>query len=92
MMTLGLMRSNGDQVHVHCEAYHSELGRYCNTTWEPGLDQMIQYFGLDFEISAARKRFLSMFECPNCGAPASTLTYMVNAPGMHRKMRPRVER
>jgi hypothetical protein len=91
-MTLRQIRDNGDRIYLHCEAYLGELGRWCNTTWEPGLDQMIQYFGVDFEISSDRKRFLSMFECPSCGAPASTLTYMVNAPGMHRKMRPRVER
>ncbi len=83
-MTLRQMRDNGDRISLHCEAYLSELGRYCNTTWEPGLDQMIQYFGLDFEIALDRKRFLAIFNCPNCGAPASTLTRAINAPGMHR--------
>ena len=83
-MTLRVMRDNGDIITLHCEAYLSDLGRYCVTAWEPGWDQMIQYFGLDFEIATDRRRFLAMFECPKCGAPAATLTWAINAPGMHR--------
>lgn len=45
---------------------------------------MIQYFGLDFEISSDRARFLAAFECPDCGARPHSLTWGINAPGMHR--------
>ena len=71
-MSLGSMRERGESISLYCAAY---LGtRACNTTWTPSWDQMIQYFGLDFEISSDRARFLAMFECPNCGAPAFSLT------------------
>lgn len=83
-MTLQDMRDNGDSITLHCHEYLPDLGRYCVASWEPGFEQMIQYFGLDFEIAAERKRFLSMFECPQCGAPAATLIWSINAPGMHR--------
>ena len=83
-MTLRQMRDNGDCITLHCHAYLADLGRYCMGNWEPGFEQMIQYFGLDFEIAADRRRFLAMFECPKCGAPAATLTWSINAPGMHR--------
>ena len=73
-MTLNSMREGGEEISLYCAAYLSDLGRYCNTTWYPTWDQMIQYFGLDFEISTDRARFLAMFECPNCGATAYTLT------------------
>ncbi len=86
MSTLAHLRDSGDRIILYCAALRRDLNRWCNTSWEPGLDQMIQYFGLDFEIHADRARFLAMFECPNCGAPAYTLTYMVNASGMMHDM------
>lgn len=86
MSTLAHLRDSGDRIILYCAALRRDLNRWCNTSWEPGLDQMIQYFGLDFEIHADRARFLAMFECPNCGAPAYTLTYAVNASGMMHDM------
>ena len=81
-MSLGSMRESGECISLYCAAW---LGsQACNTTWTPGWEQMIQYFGLDFEIPADRARFLAMFECPNCGAPAFSLTFRpaMDTPGM----------
>ena len=72
MTTLGAMRERGERISLYCAAYLG--GRHCNTTWHPSWDQMVQYFGLDFEISSDRDRFLAMFECPNCGSPAYSIT------------------
>lgn len=85
-MTLRSLRDNGDRITLFCDTYLEDKGRWCATGWEPGYDQMIQYFGLDFEIAQDRERFLSMFECPNCGAAPYTLIWSVNAPGMMRGM------
>ena len=83
-MTLRAMRDNGDAITLHCTAYLEAQGRWCNTSWQPGWDSLIQYFGLDFEIANDRARFLATFECPACGAPAATLTWSINAPGLMR--------
>ena len=83
-MSLGSMRESADRITLYCAAYLADQGRYCNTSWAPSWEQMIQYFGLDFEIWKDRARFLAMFECPNCGAPAHSLTLLPPAgtPGM----------
>lgn len=86
-MSLRSLRDNGDRITLFCAAYLADEGRWCATSWEPGFDQMIQYFGLDFEISEDRARFLSMFECPRCGAPPHSLTWSINAPFMMQDMR-----
>ena len=76
------MKARGEGITLYCAAHRGI--QPCNTSWAPGWDQMIQYFGLDFEISAERARFLAMFECPNCGAPAYSLTFRpgMETPGM----------
>ncbi|ODT80588.1 MAG: hypothetical protein ABS76_15535 [Pelagibacterium sp. SCN 64-44] len=76
------MRDNGDRITLYCDRYLAVKGRNCSTGWEPGFAQMIQYFGLDFEIPSDRARFLSMFECPNCGAVPNTLSWAINARGI----------
>lgn len=86
-MSLRSLRDNGDRITLFCAAYLADEGRWCAKSWEPGFDQMIQYFGLDFEISEDRARFLSMFECPKCGAPPHSLTWGINAPFMMQDMR-----
>lgn len=85
-MSLRSLRDNGDRITLYCDTYLADKGRFCSTGWEPGFDQMVQYFGLDFEISERRSEFLAMFECPNCGAAPYTLSWGINAPGMMRGM------
>jgi hypothetical protein len=39
----------------------------------PGIDQLIQYFGVDFDISANRDAFLGRFVCQKCGRRFASL-------------------
>lgn len=85
-MLLGQMRDEGWRLHFFCDHHDGE--RWCHGWWAPPLEQAIQYFGLEFEISSDRQRFLAMFECPKCGHRPYTvhLQHPEDTPGMMRGM------
>lgn len=46
----------------------------CSHNWQPSWDQMIQYFGQDFELTPEnRRRFLRRFVCEKCGSRAQAV-------------------
>lgn len=85
-MLLGQMRDEGWRLHLSCNHHDGE--RWCHGNWMPSWDQVIQYFGVEFEISSDRQRFLAMFECPKCGHRPYTVHIQLpeGTPGMMRGM------
>lgn len=50
------------------------VGVLCSHNWQPSWDQMIQYFGQDFELTSEnRRRFLRRFVCERCGSRAQAV-------------------
>ena len=70
MATLGEMKARGVNVTLYCQPNEGP-GCYHATT--PSIDQLIQYFGVDFDISANRDAFLGRFVCQKCGRRFATL-------------------
>ena len=71
MVTLGEMKQAGFRLTIHCEGRIG--GPVCTHFAEPGMDQLIQYFGVDFDIYALRGAFLSRFRCERCGSFNATI-------------------
>ncbi|WP_240233638.1 hypothetical protein [Devosia lacusdianchii] len=71
MSTLGEMKEHGHGIILYCE---NIVGlRWCLHSQTPNIDQLIQYFGVDYEISAHRAEFLARFVCEACGGRLATV-------------------
>lgn len=70
MSTLGDMKARGVNITLYCQPNEGP-GCYHATT--PSIDQLIQYFGVDFDISANRDMFLGRFVCQKCGRRFATV-------------------
>ena len=70
MATLGEMKAAGANITLYCQPNEGP-GCYHATT--PSIDQLIQYFGVDFDILASREVFLARFVCQKCGRRFATL-------------------
>lgn len=70
MSTLGEMKARGVNITLYCQPNEGP-GCYHATT--PSIDQLIQYFGVDFDVSASRAIFLNRFVCQKCGRRLATL-------------------
>jgi hypothetical protein len=76
MATLGQMKASGEVLTLYCEP--SE-GPPCHHRTTPSIDQLIQYFGVDFDVVANRAAFLARFSCQNCGRRFASLRLGVAA-------------
>lgn len=70
MSTLAYLRDHGWGIHIYCSP---DIGGYCPGHISPSWDQLIQYFGVDFDIHKERARFLARFVCERCGRYCATL-------------------
>lgn len=71
MRTLGEMKAGGEGIRLYCE---NDVGaRWCNHSYAPSMDQLIQYFGVDYDVYANRGALLSRFVCKECGGRDATL-------------------
>lgn len=64
MSTLRELREYGATVTVYCLTTGNPP---CSNSWRPSLDQLVQYFGLDFDIHERRGEFLGRMICERCG-------------------------
>ncbi|KKB76989.1 hypothetical protein VW35_16010 [Devosia soli] len=81
MSTLQQMRDEGYSLTIHCAG---RVGVTCNHNWRAKWDQLIQYFGLEFDLSPeTRARFLRRFRCEKCGSRAYTV--MMSPPSKYEK-------
>lgn len=64
MATLRTIRDTGYRITIYCTTISPER---CGNSWEPSLDQLIQYFGTDFDLAESRGVFLSRLVCEKCG-------------------------
>jgi hypothetical protein len=64
MPTLGAHRDYGSRLTIYCNTINP---RYCGNSWSPSMDQMVQYFGVDFDPGERRPEFLRRFVCEKCG-------------------------
>lgn len=88
LTTLREYRDQGYRIYLHCEPKIGRCSHYAEMRW----DQLIQYFGVDFEIVPNRARFLSLFRCEKCGgkdispilAAPTTGGYNADPSGAHR--------
>lgn len=64
------MKARGVNITLYCQPSEGP-GCYHATT--PSIDQLIQYFGVDFDISASREIFLGRFVCQKCGRRFASL-------------------
>lgn len=64
MPTLGELRDRGERLTIYC---HTISPRYCGNSWSPSMDQMVQYFGVDFDPVKQRQEFLRRLICEKCG-------------------------
>lgn len=71
MTTLGEMRERGEGIILYCQGNAGT--RWCNHSHVPSIDQLIQYFGVDYDLVANRARLLSRFVCEKCGGRLATL-------------------
>jgi len=71
MATLGELKQHRFRITIHCEGW---AGRSkCAHYHEPGIDQLVQYLGLDFDLDARRSEFLARFVCEVCGSRTATM-------------------
>jgi hypothetical protein len=70
MSTLAYLREHGWGIHIYCSP---DIGGYCSGHISPSWDQLIQYFGVDFDLYEERARFLARFVCERCGRHCATL-------------------
>lgn len=71
MATLGEMKARGEGIILYCQ---NNVGvRWCNHNHRPSIDQLIQYFGVDYDLIANRDHLLSRFVCERCGGRMATL-------------------
>jgi hypothetical protein len=71
MSTLGEIRKTGFRISIHCQTWTNGLA--CVHFTEPGIEQLIQYLGVDFDIYARRAEFLSRFICERCGGRQASM-------------------
>lgn len=71
MTTLAAMKRADLELSIHCEG--SGNGYLCAHYVVPSIDQLIQYFGTDFNVVERREEFLSRFRCERCGERRATL-------------------
>lgn len=69
MSTLRELRDQGWGLTIYCEP--SE-GAFCTHSWTVNWDQLIQYFGYDFEPDVHRDEFLGRLKCERCGRKCAT--------------------
>lgn len=70
MSTLREMKECGQDLILYCTP---SGGPACHHSWQPSMDQLIQYFGQDFDLIANRSAFLSRFVCEKCGRHSADL-------------------
>lgn len=69
--TLGEMKALGEGIILYCQ---NNVGvRWCGHSHRPSIDQLIQYFGVDFDVVANRAALLGRFVCEKCGGRVATL-------------------
>lgn len=71
MSTLGEMKRAGERVILFCQSYVGV--RWCGHQQKPRMDQLIQYFGVDYDLIANRAGFLAKFVCEQCGGKTATM-------------------
>jgi hypothetical protein len=77
MTTLGYLKARGERLSIHCEGRVG--GPVCVHYTQPSIDQLIQYLGVDFDITQHRAEFLSRFRCNVCGSRAGSLQVVPSA-------------
>jgi hypothetical protein len=80
--TLGEMKASGEGLIFYCKP---NGGQACHHTWTPSIDQLIQYFGVDFEVVANREAFLARFVCEKCGRRSADIGLVLSSdtPGLN---------
>lgn len=71
MTTLGEMKREGEGVILFCQSYVGV--RWCGHQQKPRIDQLIQYFGVDYDLIANRASFLARFVCDQCRGKTATM-------------------
>lgn len=71
MATLREIKENRFRISIHCQAYSG--GGLCAHYTSPSIDQLIQYLGLDFDLTERRGEFLRKFRCERCGGRNATM-------------------
>lgn len=56
---------------LFCQSYVGV--RWCGHSQRPRIDQLIQYFGVDYDLISNRSAFLARFICEKCGGRTATL-------------------
>jgi hypothetical protein len=69
MSTLRKMKEEGWLITLHCL---SQQGEFCFHTWAPSWDQLIQYFGQDFDLTGDRAPFAKLV-CEMCGGRGASV-------------------
>lgn len=64
MSTLRELRDYGASVLVFCTTMGNPP---CSNSWAPSMDQLVQYYGLEFDVHARRGEFLGRMICEKCG-------------------------
>lgn len=85
MSTLRSLRDYGAQLTIYCKTSYPT---WCGNSWDASMDQLIQYFGYDFDPVAERGRFLGRFVCEKCGQRNVQTVWSPpdDTPGMMRGM------
>jgi len=72
--TLTTFRQLKEERHTITIFCAGRVGVFCSHNWQASWDQMIQYFGQDFELTPEnRRRFLRRFVCERCGSRAQAV-------------------
>lgn len=82
MSTLGEMKASGEGLIFYCKP---NGGPACHHSWTPNIDQLIQYFGVDFDVVANRTAFLQRFVCEKCGRRSADIRLVLSSdtPGLN---------
>lgn len=86
MSTLRELRDYGARLTIYCQTVSPQ---HCGNSWEPSFDQLIQYFGYDFDPYAERGKFVGRLICEKCGQRDVHTIWLppADTPGIMRGMR-----